>query len=449
MGLEDTAQRAGHALVRASVRTVDAEARLRELPGLRRQRARARAAVTVACLAVVVVAGVGLGSRTWGWPGLEITDLGPALPSPSSPPVMPAPADEPLAQNTAEALQAALDAWVAGGNGIGVTAAVVTADGSWQGAAGRDGAGRALQARSAMGIGQVTSSVVAAEVVGLSERGAVDLDAPIADYARLPFDARGATVRQVLGMRSGFPPDPREQILAAAGGDPDRSWTSGEVLGLVDSDGARLGTVGDLYYNDLNSIALGRLVEQVTGTTLAEALRRDLLAPAGLARMWVQDAERPEPPLAVGTADSGSPPVDPDGPWLPSRAVATALGPAGAMAADAPTLARWGYLLYGGHVLDATAVVEMTSGGPDDWYGLGTGRLPDSGPIRNDGGTAVGHDSGPGPYTVILLVWPHRQLAIAVMTPEPAQPPLDTSTTLEGLLEQVRVIGRAADTAPR
>ena len=37
--------------------------------------------------------------------------------------------------------------------------------------------------------------------------------------------------------------------------------------------------------------------------------------------------------------------VDNDGPWLPSRSLASSAGPAGGLAADAPSIARWGYLV--------------------------------------------------------------------------------------------------------
>ena len=61
---------------------------------------------------------------------------------------------------------------------------------------------------SAMSTGSITKTFTAAEVLVLADRGLVDLDAPVTDYVELPFDAAGATVRQVLNMTSGFPTDP-------------------------------------------------------------------------------------------------------------------------------------------------------------------------------------------------------------------------------------------------
>jgi D-alanyl-D-alanine carboxypeptidase len=447
MSLDETGLRAGQGLLQVTTGTVDIDQRLRDLPGMRRRRARARVAGTVAALALVVAVGVGVGLRATTGPvqGGLLDDSGPAIPSPTSAPLMPRPADADLPARVAAQLQRTLDEWVAGDNGVGVTAAVVTSEGTWQGAAGVDATNEALVAESAMPITGITSTFLAAEVMGLVGRGVIDLDAPISDYATLPFDADGATVRQVLGMRSGFPVDPIEQVLESAGQDLDRTWPPGHYLRAADADGPRQGTRGDLYYSNLNAAALSQLVEEVTGTSVARALRRDLMEPAGLERAWVQDAEAPVAPLAVGVEDSDAKEVDPAGPWLPSRSVASALGPAGAMAGDAPTMATWGYLLYGGHVIDPALVAQMTEGTPDNWYGLGTVRVAeDEGsvnvdtPISPDGGVAVGHDGQLGSAGSILFVWPHRGLSIAVMTPQQPPVPLVVGTTLDGLLERLR-----------
>ncbi len=171
----------------------------------------------------------------------------------------------------------------------------------------------------------------------------------MSDYVSLPFDTRGATVRQVLGMRSGFPLDPVEDVFLAAAEDLDRSWSTADSIALADADGPRQGSLGYLDYNNLNCLVLGQMIEQLTGDPLDASLTRDLIQPAGLERVWVQDAQEPEPPLTVSEENPELDTVDDDGPWLPSRSMASAAGPAGGIAADAPSIARWGYLLYGGH----------------------------------------------------------------------------------------------------
>jgi D-alanyl-D-alanine carboxypeptidase len=185
-----------------------------------------------------------------------------------------------------KALDLALKYWMVENDVVGVTAAVVTDSGSWAGAIGEDGAGVPLEPTSAMAIASITKTFVAAEVMLLSERGQVNLDAPLTDYVKVPFPTRGATVRQALAMRSGFPRFPEEKLLVQLSAHPSHEWTHRDLLAFVNGRGPRVGrldgsTTGDMrhWYNTLNYDLLGQLVENVTGEPLSVVLRRDLIGP--------------------------------------------------------------------------------------------------------------------------------------------------------------------------
>ena len=105
-----------------------------------------------------------------------------------------APATE-LPIESASALQAEIARWVNKGLIPGVTAAVVTHQGVWTGAAGVDGRATPLQPESGMALASITKTFTAAEVMLLSERGQVDLDVPASTY----IDIR----RWPTGSRSG------------------------------------------------------------------------------------------------------------------------------------------------------------------------------------------------------------------------------------------------------
>ena len=337
--------------------------------------------------------------------------------TPTSPPLMPAPSSADLPASLGTELQQVLEDWQTAEDVPGVTAAVVTPDGTWVGAVGVDGAGTALVPESAMAVGSVTKTFTAAEVMLLSARGLVDLDAPISDHVDLPFDTRDATVRQVLNMSSGFPADPIEAIDAAVVADLDRDFAVGDGIAFVEPDAPGRGTAGlGQEYNNLNYDVLGEMIEQVTGQTYAAAVREDLLAQTDLQRVWVQDDETPQPPLTVGVVLPQDPVVDDEGPWMPSRAMASVAGSAGGIAADAPTVARWGSLLYGGHVIDSPLVEQMTAGlqADSDWYGLGTYR----GELA--GQPWVGHLGTLVSYHGRLVVFPETATSIAYLVPAPA-----------------------------
>ncbi|MGZ8438622.1 MAG: serine hydrolase, partial [Candidatus Limnocylindrales bacterium] len=138
-------------------------------------------------------------------PAATATPAATPAPSSSSRSAWDPPNDAALPDATVSKLQAQLDGWVSGGEVIGLSAAVVSPEGSWAGAAGVDAAGTAVKPTSAFAIASVTKTFVAAEVLLLASLGKIDLDAPVTNYVTLPFETNGATIRQLATMTSGFP----------------------------------------------------------------------------------------------------------------------------------------------------------------------------------------------------------------------------------------------------
>ena len=182
-----------------------------------------------------------------------------------------------------------------------------------------------------------------------------------------------------------------------------------------------MGVVGGrALYNGLNYQLLAELVAKVTKQTFAQAVRADLLDPAGLGRTWVQTGETPTAPLTIGGQAAYADIVDPAGPFMPSRSFASFELGAGSIAADAADVARWGYQLYGGQVIDSTLVEQMEADPQDSdvgLYGLGTVVMSEEDVLM------VGHGGGGSDwtYTTMLFVWTgDRPVAVAVLSPEPA-----------------------------
>ncbi len=275
-----------------------------------------------------------------------------------------------LAPDKAAKLQAALDKIVADqaleSGARGVTAAVVGERWVWSGAAGQDAVGTPLRPTTAMGVASITKTFVAAEIMLLVKAGKVDLDAPISTYVKHKLTENGATVRQHLMMASGVPnylPDDYGRMDKAIKAAPAKHWTPEQALAYVT---APVGAPGTFNYSNPNFQLLGLLIEKVTGQPLATVLRRDLATPAGLKHAAFQDGEKPQPPLAEDTNPVCGPP---DG-YLPCRAIASLSAANAGLAADAPTVALWGYQLYYGHVIPQELVDQMTPNMGQ--YGLGT-----------------------------------------------------------------------------
>ena len=310
--------------------------------------------------------------------------------------------DEPLPASTAEALQAALDEAVEGGSFPGITAAVIVAGrGNWAGAAGSaDGA--ALTADSPTPTWSAGKTVVAAEILRLAEEGMLDLDDLASKY--LPpelkfFDANGATIRQVLGMRSGIPRlDPGDRYALA-----EQARTAVEVFRKLPE--AAVDPGGPPFYAGTNYVLLGTIIEHTFGRPLAEVVRSDVL----------------DNPALDGLVYTVEDALASDG-W----GVQTTPG----------SLARWGYELYGGFILSDASLGEMTDF-QGDWYGLGVMDL------SSDYGTlAVGHEGESSAATccsvIRLVALPDEGVVISVQANTAATDhPYDTYNSQVVRLTQV------------
>ena len=317
-----------------------------------------------------------------------------------------------------QALQEVLDSTVRDSTRVpGVSAAVLSPVGAWAGVTGMDGAGAPLVPDAMTDIGSVTKTFTAAEVVDLARQGLVDLGAPASIYLDHPLLARGPTVRQLLSHTSGIPDYITADLVDALDSDPARSWTAEQALGYV-TDPLNPPGPPVMSYSNSNYLLLGLLIEKVTGLSYAAGVRRDLLPGLG-GRIVVQDAETPTAPVAAPNL-TGTPAVS-DGTFLPNRSWASAAGAAGGIAADAATLAGWGYRLWGGRILDAASTVDLSTPVAPG-YGLGTEVMEQRwGPT----GGVIGHHGGLPGYATVLLVNPERQIAIAVLIPGDPGPAMD------------------------
>lgn len=223
-----------------------------------------------------------------------------------------------LADAVAVEMQALLDAAVEGGAMLGISAAVIVAgSGSWSDAAGIDLNDRLpMSPASLLPTASVGKTVIAAQVLRLVDDEQLGLDDRAADHLppefpeRLSSSVGAVTIRQLLGMRSGLTD---EGIPADPGPTP--------------------------VYANVNYDILAAIIDQVTGERLPQVVRAGVLSGPGLdGLVFEADGER----------------------WPHDNH----------MRADAATMARWGYELYGGFVLSDASLREMLDFG-GEWYGLG------------------------------------------------------------------------------
>ena len=210
-------------------------------------------------------------------------------------------------------------------------------------------------------------------------------------------------------MRSGIPQAVETRELVT---ETSKPWSVQAALAGVPVSLSPPGKTFD--YNNANYWLLGLVIEKVRGVRVGQALAQDLFEPQRLSRITLQSEQPLAPPLARPGDDSPDIPIPaaPDG-YLPFRSLATYVGAAAAIASDAPTVARWGNQLYGGHVLADATLREMLDVSDGDRYGLGFADFSDES-WNVAGGGHEGEQLG---YRAVLISMEQPQLTVALLTP--------------------------------
>ncbi len=256
-------------------------------------------------------------------------------------------------------------------------------------------------------IASVTKTFVAVAVLQLVQEGALELDREVG------LIDGGVTVRQLLNHTSGLPHALElDEIFEPYRKNPAHRWelTPRDVLELIE-DKPRLSSPGQgWFYSGSNYVVLGLIVEETTGATLREELRRRVIDPLELA-----DTDLPEPfPTPSGLARGYS---SPDNPFLPGPGPGpvdvTDIEPFGwggsGMVSTARDTARFLQGLLGGELLSPEVRAELLRTVPSDWmesdgYGLGIEEVTSLwGLEASTCGSAWGHFGFSTGYTTISL----------------------------------------------
>ncbi len=279
--------------------------------------------------------------------------------------------EESVAEETAVEFQAILDDMA---GKFGVTATVMSPEGTWSGAAGTADGARPMKAHDQFSIASITKPIIAAQVMQLVEAGELSLDNPAADYlpTDLDFDSNGATIRQLLSHHSGIPDWYDNAFRRELAAEPRRAWRLDEVLKRVRDHRTPAGETFE--YADTNYNLLGLIIEQVRGRPLVEILRDGVLGIDHIPRLIYQPHDAPSEPIAMPYAEPAIA-LEARGGYLPSLADATSAGAGGAMASDAPSLAHWWRGFCAGEIVSQRSLTQMAT--YQDDYGLGLFEVSD------------------------------------------------------------------------
>jgi D-alanyl-D-alanine carboxypeptidase len=267
-------------------------------------------------------------------------------------------------------------------------------------------------------IGSITKTFTATAVLLLVDDGEVDLDEPVATYVGdLTADLPGgdtATVRQLLGMVSGFPmytekpTDPFGQALL----DPDHEFTAEELIAAAAANEPT--STDEVTYVNTNYIVLGELIADVSGMSYGDFVQQRILDPVGLESTIIPDPTATAPTTTHGYLNAGGLDFDGEIPADIEAAAPSGLdvtemstsvgGTAGNGVSTLEDLALWASTDFGNSLLSEASQQARLDARPADniitgsGYGLGMQVVGD---WHGHGGEILGWESFvlANPYT--------------------------------------------------
>ncbi|MET9246134.1 serine hydrolase domain-containing protein [Nonomuraea sp. NPDC003709] len=294
----------------------------------------------------------------------------------------------------------------------GVTLRVHDERGEWVGSAGRSKLGQSATppANGHVRIGSNTKTFTATVVLQLVGEGRIGLDTPVDDYLPEFGLDRRITVRMLLQHTSGvfnftgdYYPEHVPGIVWSGQEWVDnrfRTYRPEELVRLALSKPARFEPGTDWSYSNTNYVLARLLIEKVTGRSLAEEMRRLILAPLGLTGTVVPDTspEIPEP-HAHAYYRYGEPgrqeTVD------VTRQNPSWISTGGDMISTTQDLHTFISALMGGKLLPAELLAEMCTPEPKVGYGLGV-FVQDT----ECGGTVITHNGGIAGHGALMYSTP-------------------------------------------
>jgi D-alanyl-D-alanine carboxypeptidase len=253
-------------------------------------------------------------------------------------------------------------------------------------------------------IGSVTKTFVAAVVLQLVGEGALALDEEVGPVAE------GVTLRQLLNHTSGLPEYYADFDSLIEPYRADRGYkpnlTPRAALELVHARPRLFPPGAGWEYSGGNYLALGLIVEETTGATLRDELRRRIIEPLGLGGTDLRDRAG----LARGYLMPGNPVFPDAGEGLDDVTDLELFGwGSGEMVSTARDVARFLEALLGGELLTpeiraALLTTVPSEGEESDGYGLGIEEVSSlMGQSPSPCGSAWGHLGFAMGHTTIAL----------------------------------------------
>ncbi|MEP7378503.1 MAG: serine hydrolase domain-containing protein [Chloroflexota bacterium] len=316
----------------------------------------------------------------------------------------------------------------------GMTATLIFPDDSvWSAGSGLADVGldEAASADVPFVVGSITKTFVSAAIMQLADEGALSIDDPLSNWLPNYPNADQITLRMLLSHTSGIfnlYESPKYSLVVT---NPHKTWTPQDVLDKL--AGPPYCDPGACYhYSNTGFILLGLVVEAQTGKPFGTVLQKRFFTPLGLDSTYFQGDGPPPAGVARGyrVANGNNVAIDDGSGYRPTQSEGTVIWAAGGIVASALDIAHWGRALYGGDVVSADALAQMTDfvfqpGNEGGYYGLGT-RMR-----KFDGISMEGHTGTLRAFNAAMWYLPSLDLTVVVMTNRTA---VDANAITDALL---------------
>ncbi|MEZ4675397.1 MAG: serine hydrolase domain-containing protein [Caldilineaceae bacterium] len=267
----------------------------------------------------------------------------------------------------------------------------------------------------------ITKTFTAALVLRLQEKGLLTIDAPLAKWLPAVPQADVISLRQLLNHTAGIPDyGSLPAYHAAVRATPAQAWRFEQFTAVTFANGLAFAPGTGWAYSNPGYMLLKRVAEMVAEKPFATLLAEEITAPLGLARTFVPQEVAdlaplaPAPSKALSTTDER---LDTRLHYHPGWVSH------GVVASPPSEIARFYHALFGGQLLTAASLQEMTTlirvpgehrlwGEPS--YGLGIMGDPAS-PV----GLLWGHNGGGPGYSASAFHAPNlngRAVTVCVMS---------------------------------
>lgn len=257
-------------------------------------------------------------------------------------------------------------------------------------------------------IGSVTKQFTSVSILLLAEQGKIDLDAPIATYLKEAPEAWSrVTVRNLLRHTSGIPNVTALEVFEEKKYLP---ISQDELIGLFSDLPLDFEPGSQFSYSNSGYILLSRIVENVSGESLADFFDANIFDPLGMESTGIDVSATILPKRADGYSPAGDDVNVINAPYA-DMGIPTG---AGAMYSTTGDLLKWQRCLFGGKILSADSLAEYLTPGPYEAFAgdpYAHGVLID----RTEGSRFYWHGGGIEGFNAWLGYDPDREVTVAVL----------------------------------